>query len=199
MTDPSYSHITLLLEEARTGNEVARQKVYAVIYDYLVEIARTQRRKHRPAESLHTAELVHEAYLKLAKLQKEAWLDRGHFFAVAATAMRQIVLNHTRLRLAAKRGKDARRVSLHEELLVDEDVAGELISLNDALQKLERTKPRQAHVVECRFFAGLSVQQTADALGISSATVKRDYKDALSWLYGELGEPIETPPPTHTA
>ena len=193
MTNPSAANITVLLEEARSGDEAARQKVYAAIYDYLVQIAHNQRRKHSPNNSLKTVELVHEAYLKLAKLQKEAWMNRGHFFAVAATAMRQIVLNHARLQLAAKRGNNAQQVSLQDNLLVDETVAEELISLNEALQKLEHIEPRMAQVVECRFFAGLSVNQTSDALGISPATVKRDYKDALSWLFGELGEPQEKP------
>lgn len=189
MSNPSYANLTFLLEEARTGDEVARQKVYSAIYDYLAKMARTQRFKHRPTESLRTAELVHEAYIKLHRLQKEPWLDRGHFFAMAATAMRQIVLNHARLRLAARRGNDAERVPLEDNLLVDEAISAEIISLNEALKKLETRDVRRAQVVECRFFAGLTVAQTADALKVSVATIKRDYKEALCWLYEELGEP----------
>ena len=189
MSNPSYANLTWLLEEARTGDETARQKVYGVIYKYLTKMARSQRNKHRPTSSLRTAELVHEAYIKLHRLQKEAWLDRSHFFAVAATAMRQIVLNHARLRLAARRGNNAQRVPLEDDLLVDESISNEIISLNDALKKLEQINERFAQVVECRFFAGLTVAQTAEALSISPATVKRDYKDALCWLYDELGEP----------
>lgn len=191
MPNPSSADLTILLEEARAGNEAARQKVYAAVYDYLTQIARIQRRRHKPTPSLRTAELVHEAYLKLNRLQKEAWVDRSHFFAIAATAMRQIVLNHARLRLAAKRGNNAKQIDLEDHFLVDEGVAEELISLNEALLKLQETKPRLAQVVECRFFAGLTVVQTAEALNASASTVKRDYKNALSWLYAALGEPLD--------
>ncbi len=106
--------------------------------------------------------------------------------------MRQIVLNHARLRLAAKRGNDAKQVILEDHLLVDEGVAEELISLNEALNKLQEIEPRLAQVVECRFFAGLTVVQTAEALHTSASTVKRDYKSALSWLYAALGEPVKS-------
>ena len=186
---PEHSNITILLEGARSGDEAARRKAYDAVYDYLLQMARTQRRNRGGGETLRTKELVHEAYIKLERLQKEAWEDRGHFFAVAAMAMRQIIYNHARYRLAEKRGGDWQKVELEEDLLVEEGAAEELISLHEALEKLEQIEPRMAQVVECRFFGGLSVKQTAEALGISPATVKRDYKDALSWLYAEIGEP----------
>ncbi len=186
---PAHSNITVLLEGARTGDEAARRQAYDAVYEYLLQIARTQRRKRGGGETLKTTELVHEAYIKLERLQKQAWEDRGHFFAVAATAMRQIILNHARYRVAAKRGGEQQQVELEDHFLVEEDAAEELISLHEALQKLEKIEPRMAQVVECRFFGGLSVKQTAEALGVSTATVKRDYKDALSWLYVEIGEP----------
>ena len=101
---PEHSQLTVMLRDARCGDEEAKRKVYEVVYSYLLQIARTQRKKRGGGESLRTAELVHEAYIKLERLQKEAWEDRGHFFAVAATAMRQIIYNHARYRLTQKRG-----------------------------------------------------------------------------------------------
>ena len=189
ISQSTVSNITVLLEDARDGDEVARRKVYDVVYDYLLQIARTQQHKRGRSDSLKSRELVHEAYIKLEHLQKGVWEDRGHFFAVAATAMRQIIFSHARYRLALKRGGAQIKVALQEDLLVDEGAAVELISLHKALDKLASIEPRMANVVECRFFGGLSVIQTAEALGISPATVKRDYKDALTWLYAEIGEP----------
>ena len=185
--EPDHSNLTILLEDAREGDEHARRKAYDAVYDYLLQIARTQRRKRGGNESLKSVELVHEAYIKLERLQKEGWQNRGHFFAVAATAMRQIMFNQARFRVAAKRGGDHQQVELQEHYLVDESAAEELISLHEALHKLEKIKPRMAQVVECRFFGGLTVEQTAEALEISSPTVKRDYREALAWLYKKMG------------
>ena len=186
VSQPDHSQLTLLLQGARKGDELAKRKAYDAVYKYLLQMARTQRRKRGGGETLRTTELVHEAYIKLERLQKEAWEDRGHFFAVAATAMRQIIYNHARHRMAEKRGGDQQKVALEDDLLVDVKEAEEMISLHSALEKLESIEPRMARVVECRFFGGLSVKQTAEALAISPATVKRDYKDALSWLYQEM-------------
>lgn len=176
-----------MLQDARSGDREAKRKAYDAVYSYMLQMARTQRRKRGGGQSLRTTELVHEAYIKLERLQRGAWEDRGHFFAVAATAMRQIIYNHARYQMTEKRGGDQQQVALEEELLVDASEAEELISLHGALEKLETLEPRMARVVECRFFGGLSVKQTAEALAISPATVKRDYKDALSWLYQEMG------------
>ena len=183
---PDHSQLTVLLQGARSGDESAKRKAYDAVYNYLLQMARTQRRKRGGGDTLKTTELVHEAYIKLERLQKEAWEDRGHFFAVAATAMRQIIYDHARHRMAEKRGGDQQKVELEEDHLVDAKEAEEMISLHGALEKLEAIEPRMARVVECRFFGGLSVKQTAEALAISPATVKRDYKDALSWLYQEM-------------
>ncbi|MBX2820486.1 MAG: sigma-70 family RNA polymerase sigma factor [Rhodothermaceae bacterium] len=185
--EPAHSKLTILLEDARGGDERARRKAYDAVYEYLLQIARTQRRKRGGNELLKSTELVHEAYIKLERLQKDGWQNRGHFFAVAATAMRQIILNQARFKVAAKRGGNQQQVELEEHLLVENGAAEELISLHEALQKLEKLKPRMAQVVECRFFGGLTVEQTAEALGISTPTVKRDHKEALTWLYKEIG------------
>lgn len=185
--EPDHSNLTILLEDAREGDERARRKAYEAVYDYLLQIARTQRRKRGGNESLKSVELVHEAYIKLERLQKDGWQNRGHFFAVAATAMRQIIFNQARFQVAAKRGGNQQQVELEDHLMIEENTAEELISLHEALEKLEKSKPRKAQVVECRFFGGLTVEQTAEALGISTPTVKRDYKEALAWLYKEMG------------
>ena len=182
---PEQSNLTYLLHKAKSGDENARRQAYDAVYNYLLHMARTQRRK-RGGKGLRSTELVHEAYIKLERLQKEHWQDRSHFFAVAATAMRQIIFSHARYRLAEKRGGDQEQVELEEGLLVEEKDAAELISLHRALEKLETFEPRMARVVECRFFGGLSIKQTAEAVGVSNATVKRDYKDALTWLYQEM-------------
>ena len=185
----SLPELTALLKAAHRGDKHAEERAYAVVYDSLEKIARIQRRKSKQHETLDTQALVHEAYMKLVRLQKEEWADRNHFFAVAATAMRQILLNDARNRLRLKRGGDRQRVEIHESLISTDEIAEELLALNEALKKLEKTNERLVHIVECRFFAGLTIQQTADILGISTATVNRDYRQALDWLFAELGEP----------
>ena len=188
--EPGYSsNLTDLLKAAHHGDKNAEEHAYAVVYESLERIARTQRRKSNRHDTLNTQALVHEAYEKLARLQKEEWADRNHFFAVAATAMRQILLNDARRRLRLKRGGGQQHVEFDESLVPSDELAEELLALNEALKKLQGISQRLAHIVECRFFAGLTVQQTADITGLSPATLNRDYKKALEWLYAELGEP----------
>jgi len=191
MTEPSPT-FTALLTRARQGDRSAVQALFPRVYDELRRISRSQRRQ-RASDTLNTTALVHEAYIRMAGRTALDVRDRSHFLAVAATAMRQVLIDHARARLAAKRGGGALKISFHDiEAALDsgpaftEGRAEALIALDDALSRLSDHSERQSRVVECRFYAGLSIEETADALGISPATVKRDWAMAQSWLYRDL-------------
>jgi RNA polymerase sigma factor (TIGR02999 family) len=166
------------------------------VYDQLKRLARSQRR-YQYEETLNTTGLVHEVFIRLVGPGEFSLRDRDHFFAVAATAMRQILIDHARKRLAAKRGGGSATVSFDEleAALTDgadfSDAKAEaLIALDGALARLAQRSRRQCQVVECRFFAGLSIEETAQALGISPATVKRDWALAQAWLYRDLKQSL---------
>lgn len=180
------SDVTLLLQEASSGDSEAFDSLYAFVYDELVRLARVVRRGQE-AQTLNTTSLVHEAYFKLvATPGNVSFNDRTHFFAVAARAMRQVLVNAARDRMAQKRGGGQFRVTLDEREHSTPVEPEGLLSLHEALDRLERINERQARVIECRFFAGLSVDETATALGISDRTVKRDWRFARAWLGMEL-------------
>ncbi len=145
-------------------------------------------RDEQPGRTIQTTALVHEAYLKLIDISNVDWQHRAHFFAVSAQIMRHILLDRARRRVAAKRGGSAARMNLDEVADIGSGRARELIALDDALNALAKVDPRKARVIEMRFFAGLSVEETAEVLGVSSDTVKRDWKLARAWLLAELGE-----------
>lgn len=159
------------------------------VYAELRRIARRQLRRLRPGETLGTTVLVHEAYLKLAGRNGAAWLDRSHFFAIAARAMRQVLVNYALRQQAIKRGGRDRIVALDAsaELPAPEPEA-RLLALDGALDRLEALDERLARIVECRFFAGLTEEETAASLGVSLRTVQRDWKLARGWLHEELAE-----------
>jgi RNA polymerase sigma factor (TIGR02999 family) len=182
----SPEEITERLRAAERGDREALDEVFAVVYDELHRRAQAQRRRWSGDDTLDTTALVHEAYLKLVDQSRAQWSDRAHFLAVASKAMRHILVNYAEQRRAAKRGGGAPVVPLDEANPVGEDVAEELLALNEALQRLAEVNERQAHVVEARFFAGLPIEETAVALGISPATVKRDWKLATAWLQREI-------------
>ena len=186
MPAPNPEAITRLLHRARDGDDEAFDALFGVVYDELRVLARALRRRGA-SETLNTTALVHEAYAKLTPSLNLSWKDRSHFFGVAARAMRQILVNAAEKRSAAKRGGGQAAISFDEEHhgSISPDT---VLDLNDALTVLERSNPRQARVVECRFFAGLSVEETALALDVSEPTVKRDWRFARAWLAGELGE-----------
>lgn len=177
--------ITKLLLASAQGQSGAMDQVFASVYPRLRELARSRRRRWKGNETLSTTALIHEAYLKLADSDSR-FEDRGHFFAVAARAMRQVLINYAEYRAAEKRGGDAVKVPLQDSDLVEEDALEELLDLEDALRRLEELNPRQAKVVECLFFGGLSVAETAEATDTSPATVKRDWSAARAWLQREL-------------
>ena len=181
-----------LLARARQGDDAAVGDLFSLVYDQLKDVAHVQRLRQQEA-TLNTTALVHEAFVKLARPESLGVRDRSHFMAVAATAMRQILIDHARGRLSAKRGGGIAPVSLNElEAALasgpsfDDAKAYALVALDRSLSRLARRSERQSRVVECRFFAGLSVDETAAALGTSSATVKRDWALAQAWLFRDL-------------
>jgi RNA polymerase sigma factor (TIGR02999 family) len=180
--------ITQLLERLGAGNREALDDLLPLIYDRLQQMAHAQLRRERQGHTLNTTALVHEAYLKLVDQTQVQWQNRGHFFALASIAMRRILVNYAKARSRQKRGGDAARVSLDDAPeLMSEERAEEIVALDEALTRLAAINERGAKVVECRFFAGLSIEETADALGIAPMTVKRDWMLAKTWLKREVG------------
>ncbi len=184
--------ITTMLEAVRDGDRDAIDALFPVLYGELRRLAQAQRNEWRGEHTLNTTALVHEAYLKLVRQDRVGLNERSHFFALAAKAMRHILTDYARRRQAQKRGGGVRPVELKEAEAanpVSAESATELLALEDALARLEAANERQARVVECRFFAGLRVPETAMALGISEATVKRDWRVARAILRDALDPP----------
>ena len=178
--------ITRLLNALGDGKQDALDDLIPLVYDMLRAVARRQLRSERPDHTLSSTGLVHEAYLELASLDNARFADRAHFFAVAARAMRHILIDYAVQRKAQKRGGDRQRVGLDEVILQIDDKAEDLVAVNDALSRLESMDERLVRVVECRVFAGLTIEETAKSLGISEATVSRDWTRARAWLNREL-------------
>lgn len=182
--------VTALLRELAAGRPEALDRLIPVVYEELQRIARGQLRRERAGHTLSTSALVHEAYLKLVDIRQVDWQNRVHFFATAARVMRRVLIDFARARKREKRGDGAVHVTLREAADVPVDGPEGLLDLDDALQRLEARNARQGRVVECRCFAGLTVDETAEALDVSTATVKRDWAFARAWLNRELrGEP----------
>ena len=164
------------------------QELAPLVYDELRRIAAAYMRRERPGQTLQATALVHEAYLRLAGAGTP-WHDKRHFVGIAARSMRQILVERARARGAQKRWAGLDRVSLTDAIAAAADPVGMLPALDDALARLEQIDPEQARIVELRYFAGLSIEETADALGISPATLKRRWALARAWLFRELSEP----------
>ena len=183
--------ITGLLRAAQGGDRTAFSRLMPLVYEQLLALARSQRYRWRGDHTLNTVAIAHEAYLKLAGQASLPAGDRAHFFAMAAQAMRQVLCNYARDRQRLKRGGGAERVDLEDALAilplsVSDDHAEQLAALDEALRRLEAINERLGKVVECRFFAGMTIEETAAALGLSPATVKRDWALASAWLYREI-------------
>lgn len=184
--------VTRLLGKVQAGRASAFDELVPLVYDQLHGLARAQRHRWRGDPTLNTTALVHEAYLKLVAPEAPDWESRAHFLSVAARAMRQVLLDYARGKRAAKRGGGRVRVTLDEERLEDlplpstEDRSAALVALEEALVKLEGRDRRQGRVVECRFFGGMTIRETSTALGVSTATVGRDWSHAKAWLYREI-------------
>lgn len=185
-TTPSVD-ITGLLHRWGNGDRGAFDALVPLVYDRLRDVAR--RMLHRaPGASLDTTSLVHEAWLKLNEAEQLTLRDRSHFLAFSSRVMRNVLIDQARARQAAKRGGALERVTLGEQAAWLPDAALDAVSeLDEALQKLERVAPRQSRILEQRFFGGLSLEETAEALGVSLATVKRELRSARAWLAAELG------------
>ncbi|HEX7077058.1 MAG TPA: sigma-70 family RNA polymerase sigma factor [Candidatus Eisenbacteria bacterium] len=175
--------VTRLLAAARAGDERALDELYPLVYQDLHGVAHRALLGGRPGNTLNTTALLHEAYLKLHVSSSFAPQDRRHFFAVAARAMRQIIVDHARSRAAQKRGGTFHRVDLDAATIAADDSGASLLALEDALRKLAALDGRLAHVVELRFFGGLTVEETAEVLDVDPRTVKRDWRKARAMLY----------------
>lgn len=180
-------NLTGLLVEWREGDQAALARLMPLVYDQLRRIAHRHVQRERDGHTLQTSALVNEAYLRLAD-QKVVWQNRAHFFAVTARVMRHILIDHARRRRYAKHGGDARQVSIEEAEAMSMERAAELIALEEALDELAQLDQRKSRVVELRYFGGLSLEETAEALDISLMTVRRDWRAAKAWLYRRLKE-----------
>lgn len=183
------SDVTRLLLELRgASSEVVGKRLMPLVYDELRTIARSALRQERPDHSLYASDVVHEAYLRLMVGNSPTWENRAHFFHAAAEAMRRILIEHARRKRRLKRGGQQRRVELSGiDLAADYDVE-RVLALDDVFRRLEQRDPRAASVVRLRFYAGLSVEETAQALDVSERTVKREWAFARAWLYSALGD-----------
>lgn len=183
--------IARLLTECARGDRQAADRLFSLVYEDLRALAHRQLRREEAGHTLNTTALVHEAYLALVDQTRSGWRDRAHFLAVAARAMRHILIDYARARRSTKRGGAEIRVPLREELAPQEgDTRTEidLLALEEALVELSRHDERLGRMVECRFFGGLSVEETAEALGVGVRTVERDWTRAKAYLYQQLAE-----------
>jgi RNA polymerase sigma factor (TIGR02999 family) len=180
------SQITQLLKQWDDGSGRALEELMPLVYDELKRLAGSYLRRERPNHTLQSAALVNEAYLRLVDQKQVQWQNRAHFFGIAAQMMRRILVDHARSHKAAKRGAGLPGLALDEAFAEAQGRSIDLLGLDDALQRLEKIDPEQGKIVELRFFSGLSIEETATVLGISPATVKRDWAAARAWLYREV-------------
>ncbi|HKQ77940.1 MAG TPA: sigma-70 family RNA polymerase sigma factor [Blastocatellia bacterium] len=186
--NPSSQSVTQLLIDWRNGDQTALDRLMPLVYEELRRIAGHYMRNERQAHTLQTSALVNEAYLRLVDHENIAWQNRAHFFGLAAKAMRRILVDYARRRNYQKRGGAARQVSLDEAAMVTEEHAAEMIALDDALEELAKMDERKCRVVELRYFGGLTIEETAEALGVSIQTVGRDWSAAKAWLMREMSK-----------
>lgn len=177
--------VTELLEKWKAGNEAALDALLPLVYNELRHVAHRYLRRERPGHTLQSAALVHEAYLRLKQQASHRFENRAHFLAISAQLMRQILVEYARRRNAAKRG-DGHTVTLNDSFGLISARGVDLVALDDALNTLARLDPRQSRIVELRFFGGLSTEEISEVLGVSPATVKRDWSTAKVWLHHEI-------------
>jgi RNA polymerase sigma factor (TIGR02999 family) len=183
MMTVSPANVTELLERWRAGDSSALNRLTPLIYGELRRIAHRYIQREALGHTLQTTALVNEAYVRLAKQEEPQWQDRKHFFAATAQVMRHILIDHARRRRYLKHGGELQRVPMEEALCMSDQRAAELIALDEALIELKQLDPRKHNVVELRYFGGMSLEETAAALGISEMTVRRDWRAARAWLY----------------
>jgi RNA polymerase sigma factor (TIGR02999 family) len=185
---PAPQELSQLLRAWSDGDKTAFDKLMPLVYDELRKMAKRYMDRQQAGHTLQTTALIHEAYLRLVDQSEAQWQNRAHFFAVAATAMRHILVDHARARQAAKRGGEAQQLSLDKAAAVSVEQAAELVALDDALESLAAIDRRKSQVVEMRYFGGLTVEETAEALQVSPETVARDWRLARTWLLRELSQ-----------
>jgi len=189
MPPSSPSDVTLLLRQWSQGDLDALNQLVPLLYAELRQLAHHRLRREQAHPVLNTTGLVHDAYLKLVDVRQARFEDRAHFLAMASRVMRRLLIDQARARRSAKRGGGAEVVDLDEALWPSPTQADALTDLDEALKRLETMEPRQSQIVEQRYFGGLSLEETAEAMGVSLATVKRELRFAHAWLAAELGEP----------
>lgn len=182
--------VTQLLLAWSDGDHEALERLMPLVYRELKKIAESYLRRERAGHSLQPTALAHEAYIKLIDQQHVRWQNRAHFYGIAAQAMRRILVDHARARLAEKRGCGEAVVSLDEAVDIFDGRAGQLVALDDALKTLAELDPQQSRVVELKYFGGMTLEETAEVLDVSRATVIREWQMAKAWLYGELNKSL---------
>lgn len=183
---PQQHEITQLLAEWSDGNQSALDELYPLVYEELHRLARRYMSRERKGHTLQTTALINEAYVRLVDQRNVHWANRSHFFAISAQIMRRILIDHARRHAYAKRGGGAQQVSLEEVAIVANEKSAEIIRLDEALTTLAKMDPRRCHVVELRYFGGLSNEEIAGVLKVSENTVTRDWNLARAWLHQQL-------------
>ena len=188
MTEAKTHELTQLLIDWSNGDRAALDKLMPLIDEELRRLAHRYMTRERAGHTLQTTALVNEAFLRLVNRKNLQWQNRAHFFGIAAQLMRTILVDHARSHASAKRGGGARKLELDEALVVSQQKASEVIALDDALKQLALMDPQQSRIVELRFFGGLTVEEAAEVLHVSPATIKREWSTAKAWLYHELAK-----------
>ena len=188
--------VTLILSRIEHGDPDAAEQLLPLVYDELRKLAAVRLANEKPGQTLQATALVHDAYIRLVDVdQAQRWDSRGHFFAAAAEAMRRILVESARRKARTRHGGEVQRVGLNPDLISHSNRRGDLIALDEALHRLEQVDDRKASLVKLRYFAGLTMPEAAEALGVSLATAERDWRYARVWLLRELGEERETENP----
>jgi RNA polymerase sigma factor (TIGR02999 family) len=185
---PRKDDVTHLLEELSGGNQDALAALVPLVYEQLRRLARNHMRRERQGQTLQTTALVHEAYLRLVDQRHVRWQNRSHFFAIAAQAMRRILVSRARAGRAAKRGGGGETIQIDDLDIANPESPVDLVAIDEALQRLAALDPQQGRIVELRFFGGLTIEEAAEVLQLSTATVKREWRTAKAWLRRELDQ-----------
>lgn len=186
MTDSQPHQVTQLLIKWSNGDKAALDKLMPLIHEELRRLAHQYMSRERSGHTLQTSALVNEAYIRLVNRKGVQWQNRAHFFAIAANSMRSILVDHARSHAYAKRGGGAHKITLDDELLGSQQRAAEVVALDDVLTQLADIDPQQSRIVELRFFGGLTIEETAEVVQLSPATIKREWNIAKAWLYHQL-------------
>jgi RNA polymerase sigma factor (TIGR02999 family) len=186
--EASSENLTQLLTDWSNGDAQALEKLIPLVYRDLHRLAQRYLRSESPGHTLQSTALVHEAYLRLIDQRKTRWQNRAHFFGISAQLIRRILVDHARARKAGKRGGDAAKIQIDESVATPEQQNLDLVVLDDCLKALGEIDPQQARVVELRYFAGLTVEETAEVMHLSPTTVKREWRLARAWLYREIAK-----------